>query len=337
MDNRAGAMRALWPVYHTDVPPFLRELAETPEMRRLRDVGMNCGCEYTNFPRFRKLAPYSRFEHSVGVGLIVWHFTESPAQAAAGLLHDIATPVFAHVVDFLNGDHLRQESTEARTAELIGRSPDIRRILRREGLTVDQVADYHDYPIADNDTPRLSADRLEYSLGNLWNYGLIPFEKAQAYYTDLTVAENEDGQPELAFRTPETAAGFAMDALGTSRIYVADEDRFSMEVLARLLRLALDRGAIGPEDLYGTETQVIRRLEADEICAPLWRRYRGYAELESRPCRPAEGQWLQVAAKLRCIDPLAAGMGRVSQWEPRFRQSLEAFRGTSFDGWLGPV
>lgn len=330
-------MRALWPVYHPDTPPFLRELAQTQEMRRLRSVGMNCGCEYTDFPRFRKLAPYSRFDHSVGVGLIVWHFTQSPAQAAAGLLHDIATPVFAHVVDFLNGDYLRQESTETRTAELIERSPEIRRILRREGLTVEQVADYHDYPIADNHTPRLSADRLEYSLGNLWNYGLAAFEKVRAYYSDLTVGENEDGQPELVFRTPETAASFAMDALGTARIYVADEDRFSMEVLARLLRLALERDVVSPADLYGTEPQVIRLLEADEICGPLWRRYRGYAKLESRPCRPTEGQWLQVPAKLRRIDPLALGMGRVSQWEPRFRQSLESFRKTSFDGWLGPV
>ena len=337
MENRAGSMQALWPVYHPDIPPFLRELAETPEMRRLRNVGMNCGCEYTDFPRFRKLAPYFRFDHSVGVGLIVWHFTKSPAPAAAGLLHDIATPVFAHVVDFLNGDHLRQESTEARTAELIDRSPEIRRILQREGLTVSQVADYHDYPIADNDTPWLSADRLEYSLGNLWNYGLISFEKARSYYADLTVAENEDGQPELAFRTPETAAGFAMDALGTARIYVADEDRFSMEVLARLLRLALERNVIGPEDLYGTEPQVIRRLEADAVCGPLWRRYRGYTNIESRPSRPAEGQWLQIPAKLRCIDPLAVGMGRVSQWAPQFRQSLEEFRETSFDSWLGPV
>ena len=178
---------------------------------------------------------------------------------------------------------------------------------------------------------------MEYSLGNLWNYGLISFEKARSYYADLTVAENEDGQPELAFRTPETAAGFAMDALGTARIYVADEDRFSMEVLARLLRLALERSVIGPKDLYGTEPQVIRRLEADTVCGPLWRHYRKYTQIESRPCHPAEGQWLQVSAKLRCIDPLTAKMGRVSQWEPRFRQSLEEFRRTSFDGWLGPV
>ena len=47
-------------------PGWLREFCETPEMQRLKDVGMNCGCEYTSFPRFRNLAPYSRYRHSVG-------------------------------------------------------------------------------------------------------------------------------------------------------------------------------------------------------------------------------------------------------------------------------
>jgi HD superfamily phosphohydrolase len=106
----------LWPIYHPRIPPVLRHLAATPPVARLRQVGMNCGCEYTDFPRFRRLAPYSRFRHSVGVGLIVWHFTGDAAQAAAGLLHDVSTPVFAHVVDFLNGDHLTQTSTERGTA-----------------------------------------------------------------------------------------------------------------------------------------------------------------------------------------------------------------------------
>ena len=163
----------LWPIYHPRIPPLLRHLATTAPVERLRQVGMNCGCEYTDFPRFRGLAPYSRFRHSVGVGLIVWHFTHDNAQAAAGLLHDVSTPVFAHVVDFLNGDHLTQTSTESGTAALIAGDPGIRRVLAAHGLTPAMVADYHRYPIADNDSPRLSADRLEYTLGNAVNYGFI--------------------------------------------------------------------------------------------------------------------------------------------------------------------
>ena len=39
-------------------------------------------------------------------------------------------------------------------------------LLNRDGIKVEEVADYHIYPIADNDTPCLSSDRLEYTLSN---------------------------------------------------------------------------------------------------------------------------------------------------------------------------
>lgn len=324
----------LWPIYHPRIPPLLRHLAATAPMTRLRQVGMNCGCEYTDFPRFRGLAPYSRFRHSVGVGLIVWHFTHDGAQAAAGLLHDISTPVFAHVVDFLNGDHLTQTSTEHGTAALIARDREIRRVLAAHGLTPEQVSDYHRYPIADNDSPRLSADRLEYTLGNAVNYGFLSMDQARILYRDLAVVSNEDGAPELAFRTKEAASAFTAAALKCARVYVADEDRFAMEALAVLLRRALDRDVLDRADLMGTEPAVIRKLQADPVCGPLWRRFRSFARLRRSMDRPAEEGWFQVAAKLRWIDPLLSGQGRVSQWDGTLAAEILAFRRTDFSVWL---
>lgn len=329
-------MESLWSVYHQDIPPFLLQLAAAAPMQRLRQVGMNCGCEYTSFPRFRCLPSYSRYDHSLGVGLIVWHFTGDAAQAAAGLLHDVATPVFAHTVDFLQGDHLHQESTEGPTAALISASKEIRAVLEACGIAVEDVWDYHRYPIADNDPPGLSADRLEYTLGNLVNYGFASPEQAAALYADLTVEENEQGAPELAFSTPERAAEFALASLKTSRVYVADEDRFSMELLSRLLRLALERGTLMAEDLQTTEPEVIARLESDRVCAPLWAAFRACSQICSMPDRPVQGRWLQVPAKLRCIDPLCRGLGRVSAWHSEFARELKRFRALPLDGWLGP-
>ena len=166
-------MDQLWSLYHSEIPEFLREFAATPPMQRLKQVGMNCGCEYTRFPRFAEIGPYSRYDHSLGVALIVWHFTGSVEQTLAGLFHDVTTPVFAHVVDFLNGDHLRQESTEAGVAECLAAWPEVTALLEKYRVTPEDISDYHRYPIADNDSPALSADRLEYSLGNLLNYGHI--------------------------------------------------------------------------------------------------------------------------------------------------------------------
>lgn len=49
---------------------------------------------------------------------------------------------------------------------MIASSPELMALLDKSGLTLDDVDDYHRYPIADNDSPRLSADHSEYTLGN---------------------------------------------------------------------------------------------------------------------------------------------------------------------------
>ena len=217
-------------------PDFLRACADTPVMTRLKDVGMNCGCEYTSFPRFRGLARYSRWEHSLGVALITWRFTADRAQAVAALLHDVASPVFAHVVDFMRGDYLKQEATEAGTEAMIAGCAELQAQLSRCGLSTGDVSDYHRYPIADNDAPRLSADRLEYTLGNCVNFGVCSQAEVRRMFDDLVAGVNEEGQPELMFGDADVAGAFAEAALACSRIYVSDEDRYAMQMLAELLR-----------------------------------------------------------------------------------------------------
>ena len=321
-------------LYHDRMPDFLAPLCEAPQMRRLADVGMNCGCEYTSFPRFAGLGPYSRYRHSVSAALIVWHFTGDRAQTVAALLHDIATPVFAHVIDFLRGDYLSQESTEDGTERIIRASDIIMAGLDRMGLTVDAVKDYHIYPIADNDTPRLSADRLEYTLGNLENFGFRRLDALRAYYDDLTVAEAGDGAPELAFRTEAAARAFAADALRCSRIYVSGEDRYAMQRLAEIVGDALARGVIGEDDLYSTEAEVIRRFMADGTSRAAWRRFRAYRRMVDDPARAPEAERRVIPAKRRYIDPLVAGRGRLSVIDAAFAGEIRAFLAQPQDGWL---
>ena len=324
----------VYKIYHPVIPDFLREAALTPPMQRLQDVGMNCGCEYTAFPRFTRCTKYSRFDHSLGVGLIVWHFTASPAQALAGLFHDIATPAFSHVVDFLHGDHLRQESTEDGTTELIDGSPEIRAILRSLGLTTADVCDYHRYPVADNDAPRLSADRLEYTLGNLVQFGFAELDEVKSLYDDLFVGENEDGVPELTFRSGEKALRFARGALRCAEVYVSDEDRYAMQMLAELLGGAIRKGVLSERDLSRTEPEVLARLQADAEYARKWEAFRAYSEILAADRPGTDGDWRVIPAKKRRIDPLIFGRGRASACEPAFRKELLTFLQSPQDYWV---
>lgn len=316
------------------LPEFLRRAAQTPAMQRLRGVGMNCGCEYTGFARFAACAPYTRFAHSLGVGQITWRFTGEEKQALAALLHDIATPAFSHVVDFLRGDPLRQEATEEGTARIIAADGQLCALLRQLGLTVADVEDYHRYPIADNDAPRLSADRLEYTLGNLTRFGFADEAQVRAMYENITVGQNEDGAPELCFTDPAAALDFARGALRCSEVYVSPEDRYSMQMLAELLGQALERGTLTWALLYRTEAEVIAALRADPVCAAQWERFRAYRTITQADAPTGAGQWRVVPAKRRRIDPLILGQGRVSRVFPDFGEALEKFLRAPQDGYL---
>ena len=323
----------LWDIYHADIPDFLAEAAQTPEMQRLGRIGMNCGCEYTSFPLFAGIAPYSRYDHSMGAALIVWHFTHDYAQAMAALLHDIATPAFAHVIDFLHGDHLRQEFTEDGTAGIIRSSKAICRVCSKYGIPVDAVCDYHQYPIADNDSPRLSADRLEYTLSNAVNYGIVPRIQAAEFYADLAVASNEFGETELSFRQSDIALAFAAAALKCSEIYVSAPDRFAMQSLANLLKQAIYEHILTENDLYCTEGDVISKLTASHLSAQ-WQLFRSYSEIITAAQPDSTGIWLQIPAKKRFIDPYVNRRGRVSSLFPEFANQLHTFRTMPQNEWL---
>ena len=320
-------------IYHNEIPSFMKGFLTSSPMERIKDVGMNCGLEYTSFPFFQGLPRYSRYAHSLGAALIVYHFTHSEKESLAALFHDIATPTFAHSIDFMKGDYLLQEATETRTELFISRSEEIVHLLKELGLSVDDVKDYHIYPIADNDTPRLSSDRLEYTLGNLLGYGFRDLEDLKRYYDDLEVGINEEGAAELCFRSEELALNFALDALRMSKVYVCDEDRYAMQMLSELLKDACERKVIDQEDLYTDESSVIRKFNDDPISNRRWMDFTSLHELIDDEGVPKDRRRV-IHAKKRYINPLVSGKGRVYDLEGGFRDELDAFLNQSQDGWL---
>lgn len=151
-------------ILEPEFPEWLMDYVQTKEMLFQQHISVTCGTIYSDL--FQNNFFFSSLDHSIAVALIIWHFTKDKKQSLSGLFHDIATPVFKHCVDFLNGDYMHQESTEDLTTKIITNSKEIMNLLKRDRIKVDEVNDYHFYPIADNDIPKLSADRLEYSLSN---------------------------------------------------------------------------------------------------------------------------------------------------------------------------
>ena len=290
-------------VLEPNFPEWLNDYIETKELLKQRYISVTCGKIYSNL--FEIDFFFSSLDHSVAVALIVWHFTHDKKQTLSGLFHDIATPVFKHCVDFLNGDYMTQESTEDLTSKIIGSSKEIMDLLKRDNIKLEEVDDYHIYPVADNDTPKLSADRFEYSLSNaLLTYKLSNIDDIKKIYNDVILDKDEEGTLELSFKSKETALEFVKITSKLSIIYRDDKTRYSMQLIADIIKKLNVDGLITKEDLYNKkESEIIEIIENSKY-KEIFNIWKNAKNIKVSKEKPENVYFVHHGAKIRYIDPL---------------------------------
>lgn len=319
-DNKAGTEifnpDFQWSVkkYHSilcsDFPDFLDEYIQLPFLQRLEGVGLLCGTDWTKL--FHNRFYYSRLNHSVGTALITWNFTHSKKQSIASLLHDISTPAFSHVNDFRCGDALTQESTEDLNIKMINEYAPLKELLEKDGLNLQEMNDYHKYPVADNKMPCLSADRLEYmfpsgaSLTEEWTLSEIENE-----YSTIKVLKNEKGIDELGFTDLEAALEYTKKFCSTGLILQRNEDKLSMELLGKIISLAIKNGFLSEDDLYiMSEDEIIAlfdekaELNYDEEFSSLFETFRTMEKIIHSQEKVENCFCVNLNVKKRYINPL---------------------------------
>ena len=322
----------------SDYPDFLDKYIKLPVMQRLAGVGLLCGTDWT--PLYRNRFFYSRLDHSKGVALIVWHFTHDKAQTIAGLLHDISTPVFSHVSDFRKGDMLTQTATEEPTAQIIRGDAELDRLLAEDGLTPAQVEDYHIYPIADNEIPQLSADRLEYMFpSGMALDGSWTMDEIRRCYNDLIILKNEDGQDELGFQHVEIAELYCEHFCMIGHILQLNENKLALHLLGQIMNLAEKEGVLSEEDFMTlSEKEVMERLDAvvesprsgcteTTLLSRLYKTFRTMTSIEhtETPLDEKEYFCINLKVKQRYINPLVNGH-RLSGVSEKARRIIEDFK-----------
>ncbi len=307
LSNLDETIQKYFKILSKEFPEFLYDYIATPEMQKQAGISVSCGTIYS---KMYNQMWYSSLDHSVAVALIIWNFTKDKKQTLSGLFHDIATPVFKHCIDFMNKDYEKQESTEELTTQIIRESKEIMKLLNRDKISVDEVCDYHIYPIADNDTPKLSSDRLEYTLSNalgatekMWK-----LEDIEEIYNNIEVVKNEEGIDELGFKDKEIAEKFIHTMSILSKMYRREKTAFSMQLLADIMKKMSNKKLITIHDLYRlSEKEVIEKIEnCSEYniskCFEIWRNATDVKTSETLP----QGKYFVSIekTKIRYINPL---------------------------------
>lgn len=305
-DNISEEIKKYFKILEPNFPEWLNEYIDTKELLIQQYISITCGTIYSDL--FESDFFFSTLDHSVAVALIVWHFTQDKKQTLSGLFHDIATPVFKHCVDFLNGDYMTQESTEDLTTNKIKNSKEILALLERDKIDVAEVDNYHLYSIADNDTPKLSADRLEYSLSNaLFTYRMLNYDSIKEIYDDIEIQLNEKNEIELGFKTKRIARNFVKVTSKLSIIYREDRTRYSMQLLADILKRLSNENKISKKDLYELKESDIINIIENSKYNNIFNIWKNAKKVKTSKEEPKNVYYVHHGAKVRYIDPLFNG------------------------------
>lgn len=137
---------------------ILIELLNSAPVQRLKNIA-----QYGVPDEYYMFKNYSRYEHSVGVMLLVRRLGASVEEQIAGLLHDVSHTAFSHVVDWVLGSGEREDHQDKIHNEVFVKSS-LPGIIEKYGFDWKKISDYKNFALVEQPTPRLCADRIDYAL-----------------------------------------------------------------------------------------------------------------------------------------------------------------------------
>ena len=239
-------------------PEFLNKYLDAPCLKRLKKIGYFCGMDYASKDIYSFKENITRYDHSLTVALLTWKYTKDKKETLAGLFHDIATPCFSHVIDYMNKDYSTQESTEEYTADILSNDTYLKQCLEADNISLNEIVNFKEYSIVDNERPKLCTDRLDGVIltGISWTKN-VNMQDIKNIIEDIEVYNGEIG-----FKTPLIAEKVLDINKSIDRYCHSKEDNYMMELLAKITKYSLDNNYITYSELYSsTEDNLLNKLK----------------------------------------------------------------------------
>ena len=234
-----------------NIPYFLNKYLKCPSLVRLKKVGYFCGMDYASKDIYDFREYISRYDHSLTVALITYRLTKNKKATLAALFHDVATPCFSHVIDYMNKDYAKQESTEEYTEKIMLNDKYFRKCLAKDRININDIIDFKKYTIVDNNRPKVCADRIDgvilTGIGWTKNITLTDIERI---VSSMCILQNEDKELEISFNNRVAASRVLEISESIDIICHSNEDNYMMELLAIITKRAIDDKLFSYDELY---------------------------------------------------------------------------------------
>ncbi|HGH7180190.1 TPA: HD domain-containing protein [Bacillus luti] len=282
-----------------EIDQVLDELIVSKPVQRLKGIHQN-GASYLMNEKWN----VTRFDHSVGTMLLIKKLGGSVEEQIAGLLHDVSHTAFSHVIDYVFDND--NESYHEEIFSSVVKNSEIPAILAKHGYNYEDILlDDSKWTLLERSAPELCADRVDYTLRDMYTYGYISLEEVHSFLEDVIEVDGK-----MVLQNIEIAEWF------TKTYYKEVIDFFTKpmniygnDMLAKTLKLALHKKVIHADDFLLEDEELIVKLQRcnDLEVEALLRKVHPNVEVkEDRN----DYDWYQKN-KVRLIDPLLLFEGEV--------------------------
>jgi len=234
-----------------EVDVVLEELILSKPMQRLKGIHQN-GASYLMNEKWN----VTRFDHSVGVMLLVKKLGGSVEEQIAGLLHDVSHTAFSHVIDYVFDNE--DESYHEEIFSSVVKNSEIPAILVKHGYNYEDILlDDSKWTLLERSAPELCADRVDYTLRDMYTYGYISLEEVHSFLEDVIEVEGK-----MVLQSIEIVEWF-------TETYYKEVIDFFMEpmniygndMLAKTIKVALHKRIIHADDFLLEDDELISKLQ----------------------------------------------------------------------------
>ena len=198
----------------------------------------------------------TRYEHSLGVFILLRRLKAPRREQVAGLLHDVSHTAFSHAVDFVFTS-TEQDHHEHLKPLMLDR-PDITRALAGMGFSPRDFYDDSVYPLLEQPIPLLCADRLDYFLRDGLACGVVKPQFIERIMGCIAVVDLQIVLTDVAVAREATTLFATMNR----DWWASPVEAFIYNEFADALREGLRLGAIERDDLLTQDALVLDKLNA---------------------------------------------------------------------------
>lgn len=281
------------------VDKVLEELILSKPVQRLKGVHQ-AGASYLMNEKWN----VTRFDHSVGAMLLIKKLGGSVEEQIAGLLHDVSHTAFSHVIDYVFDNE--NESYHEEIFSSVVKNSEIPAILSKHGYNYEDILlDDSKWTLLEKSAPELCADRVDYTLRDMYTYGYISLEEAQDFLNDLIEVDGK-----MVLQNIEIAEWFTKTYYKeVIDFFMKPMNIYGNDMLAKTLKLALHKKIIHPDDFLLEDHELITKLRLckDQEVDALLRKVHPSIEVKEN----RNEYDLHQKNKVRLIDPPLLREGEV--------------------------